>query len=1259
MKTITLFFFGLCLLITEKTEATTYYLKVGGTVTSVASWGTNTNGTGTAPINFTTANQVFNIRNNASVTLTAGWTVSGTGSGVTIGDGSTACNFTVPATAANKLTGSVLNVYANATLTLQNNTLPTLTSCVFDPASTVNFANSANTTIPVTNGSANSGVYGTLLISGTGTTYSFLGAAAGATTYTIGTLNVSTANTVEFNGGVTGATSYSFTITNYTQTNGTIDGGANNATDPGGNAHPINAYVYILGTFNKTGGTLTDNSPNNISEFIFAGGGTQSVSISPTTAGTNTWWAFRVSNNTTVNLSSGFDLSGGFTSGSQTYLTVDAGSTFNAGTNLISTNSTSSTTILLINGILQTANVNGLNGSTSTTLVSTNTPSITIGAASTIIYNSTSTQTVTARTDYANLTLTNSNKTLAGACTVAAAYTQTNGIVNLNGQTLTLNGIQTFPASLANGSFTGSAASNLIISGTGITNPLFFTSGSQTLNNFTLSSSAAQTLVLGTPLTVSGAFKHTSALLSLNSQTLTLNGAITFPTAVTNGSFTGSSTSILNIGGTGAITNSMFMTQTNSSANSMQDITLNRTGQTLTLGNALRLIGTLTPTLGTFASAGNLTLIASSATVSARIATIGGSVTGNVTVQSYAAGGNTGWVLMGSAGITGRTFADWNDNFAITCANCPNGAYVGGVAFTSIYSYVETIGGLFDNSARYIPITNTTNSITVGQGYWVYLGNATVTSSDIIYDVTGPVNQGNFTYNLTVTNTGGGTNAIDHGYNLLANPYPSPISWTSLRNGNTNVSNAIYVYNPDLNGYASYVNGVSSPAVGSGGMGDLIPAGQGFFVQATAATTLVAKETYKSASNQQLLKMASSSVPMVFRLKASGSNMQNETAIYFDTNAAMHFEDTYDALSLGVDAGFLGIVSSLNDTDYAINGLPALTQNFSIPVKATSGTTDTYQIAATDLQNLPSGACIMLHDNYLNADWDLRIAPYSCTITDTENVARFVLNITIDPTLSVISSFHNPTCVNSANGYIIASAANTASYNYYWKDSTNNIIQTALNKNGTDTLKNLQSGNYSVDVNTVGSCNNGTNTFTLKGPTANALFIPSASAVILTNDTADVTFANTSSNATSYSWNFGDGTTASGSNVMHPYTMPGNYTVTLTAYNQACGDSSVYSQVITVDASATGIKTFSANENNMQIDRDASGYYVQFNYSVKTNAVISVQNLLGEKVIADSHQEHVSSDKTYVSLGNAGNNVLIISVVTDAGEKIFRKVVNY
>ena len=75
-----------------------YYSKSAGNLELLASWGTNTDGSGTLPANFITANQIFNIRNNATPTIGANWTVSGAGSKVILGDGTAACVFTIPGT---------------------------------------------------------------------------------------------------------------------------------------------------------------------------------------------------------------------------------------------------------------------------------------------------------------------------------------------------------------------------------------------------------------------------------------------------------------------------------------------------------------------------------------------------------------------------------------------------------------------------------------------------------------------------------------------------------------------------------------------------------------------------------------------------------------------------------------------------------------------------------------------------------------------------------------------------------------------------------------------------------------------------------------------------------------------------------------------------------------------------------------------------------------------------------------------------------
>jgi hypothetical protein len=64
-----------------------------------------------------------------------------------------------------------------------------------------------------------------------------------------------------------------------------------------------------------------------------------------------------------------------------------------------------------------------------------------------------------------------------------------------------------------------------------------------------------------------------------------------------------------------------------------------------------------------------------------------------------------------------------------------------------------------------------------------------------------------------------------------------------------------------------------------------------------------------------------------------------------------------------------------------------------------------------------------------------------------------------------------------------------------------------------------------------------------------------------TVNNALVTFNQLSTGSDSYNWDFGNGSTASGSNVQHTYTQPGEYVVTLTAYNN-CRSATITDTVV-------------------------------------------------------------------------------------------------
>jgi PKD repeat protein len=406
--------------------------------------------------------------------------------------------------------------------------------------------------------------------------------------------------------------------------------------------------------------------------------------------------------------------------------------------------------------------------------------------------------------------------------------------------------------------------------------------------------------------------------------------------------------------------------------------------------------------------------------------------------------------------------------------------------------------------------------------------------------------------------------------------------------------------------------------------------------------------------------LKASTPPMLLRLEAEGQSMQNETVVYFDSSGTFNYNDQYDAPSLGVSPGYLNIITRFDSIDFQVKCLPLLTQNISIPIKVVTGTSGSYQIYANDIQNLPSGACIMLHDNLTNSDYDLRLGSYTCNISDTESVARFVLNISIS-LLSVSGNSLNPTCSASGNGYIIASGVTgTAPWNYYWKDSSNNLIKTSLLKTTSDTLFGLNKGAYSVDINTNGTCSNGTLTFYLKSTLSPIASYTVSADTISISDTEGARFTNKSTNAGGFWWDFGDGGGINDTNATYYYASPGTYTVTLTAFGSVCADTSVYFKEITiVDADvATSIKTITKVTNNIIIDRDANDYYVKFNYSAKVNAVISVSDLLGGKINADIEVKEVTNEKIYINTSNNKNQLLIISATSTVGEKVYRKIIN-
>ncbi len=150
----------------------------------------------------------------------------------------------------------------------------------------------------------------------------------------------------------------------------------------------------------------------------------------------------------------------------------------------------------------------------------------------------------------------------------------------------------------------------------------------------------------------------------------------------------------------------------------------------------------------------------------------------------------------------------------------------------------------------------------------------------------------------------------------------------------------------------------------------------------------------------------------------------------------------------------------------------------------------------------------------------------------------------------------NSGCAPTTINFTDLSAGAPTSWNWSFPGGT---PSTSTDQNPTVTYDNP--GSYTVTLEASNSFGNDIATqvgYVTIENTPSANFFTSTSGL-------DATFNNTSTDATTYSWDFGDGNTSTSANPTHTYANGGTYTVTLIATND-CGSETITSEVVFVDA---------------------------------------------------------------------------------------------
>ncbi|MBK8883556.1 MAG: T9SS type A sorting domain-containing protein [Bacteroidales bacterium] len=400
-----------------------------------------------------------------------------------------------------------------------------------------------------------------------------------------------------------------------------------------------------------------------------------------------------------------------------------------------------------------------------------------------------------------------------------------------------------------------------------------------TVNNLDISSGSSFT-VIGNTLKILGTISN-SGTLTANDGTIELNG------------------------NTAQSVGSVF------AGNEVKNLTINNPAGVILTGQ-VGVSGILKAESGSLSSGGNLTLLSTNVQTALIDGSGSGSVTGNVTMQRYLPS-SFGYKYLSSP-FQAATTGEFGDEIVL-------GSFV-------FYRYDES-----RSASGWVSYSTPTNILNPLEGYAINFGTSIL---PITADITGVVNNGSLSVTLFNHN-----NTFTQGFNLIGNPYPSPIDWDAATGWTkTNIDNALYYFKASTSDqyggiYSTYINGISSDGTATA----IIPSMQAFFVHVSdgswpitgvlgmnnsvRVTDLTHPITKSDGANQSpLLRLTAA-----FADDAASSD---PLVIYFDEKAATGYDSNLDAIKLlNTDLKVANLYTmSPEGKKLSINALPEITGDF-------------------------------------------------------------------------------------------------------------------------------------------------------------------------------------------------------------------------------------------------------------------------------------------------------------------------------------------
>ncbi|NEW85281.1 MAG: T9SS type A sorting domain-containing protein, partial [Mariniphaga sp.] len=515
---------------------------------------------------------------------------------------------------------------------------------------------------------------------------------------------------------------------------------------------------------------------------------------------------------------------------------------------------------------------------------------------------------------------------------------------------------------------------DVFIANTGISNYPILSSGTVgTARDITIQSGATSLTVTGNRLQIAGTITNGGTFIA-TAGTIEMKGSA--PQTIVVGTFAG---------------------------NTIDNLTINNLAG-VTLSGALNVTGIVLAKTGNLNSGGNLTLVSSSLQTALIDGTGTGDVLGIANMQRFLL---TAGYKYFSSPFSDATVAQFS-SYLSTSATIPN-----------FYSYVENnsrdSSGVALNISGWAKYITTTNLLKPLNGYAANLGAISTIKTVVLH---GTVNNG--TNTVALYNHNG---KYTKGFNLVGNPYPSPIDWKSPSGwAKTNIDDAIYFF--DASGaadeysgiYCSWVNGIPSSEHPHT---SIIPSMQGFFVRVSDPISLnppnppdqsqynlptgipgslSMNNNVRTNDLNPVFKAATLDDRTILRFTASfdeKSSLSDAFVVYFDPLSTLNFDKEMDALKLmNTDQSVPNLYSITPDVrQLSINGMPLPVDTLTkIPLGFKQLKEGWINFNAKNISQLPSDMRIYLIDAQEGVSQDLKRNPkYRFYLKKGEYNSRFSL----------------------------------------------------------------------------------------------------------------------------------------------------------------------------------------------------------------------------------------------------------------------------